>query len=886
MSNNEFDFEAKSSDSKHRVGVFIRNSLNYRRRIDLEKKNCHLIIIDLFGNKLVRLITLYRSFRPPNSESPSAFFQKQLEIIKNNIIPNTVLLGDFNLDFEKQFPIDYPHARLFTELNLLLSDHNLIQLVDFPTWSRNVNNSLKQSTLDHIYVNVINLVVNCYSFHPPFGDHLPVVVEISCSKPLIKKSIRRNWCNYSAFGCVSRFGTVDFAIDSFTVQEYWNKLENLIINLVDQIVPLTEFNNEICSGLKPPLLIRNKINKRKRLKKKLKISPSPSVFSEIKAIDKEIKSYFYLSKAKLIQSKILPGNSHSLWSAIKVAKNHSSNSIPKNLTLAGQPVNECEAANAFACYFHDKIVEIKNNTLIDTSVYNGKRKLLVDNRFFMSEADVLACMNSLKLKNCEGFDRIPLRIICDAKEHLLAPLTILFRKIYDQKSIPEQWKMAKIIPIFKKGSKTAIENYRPIANQCCISKIFEKLILRQINYLESINKLDFTGKQQHGFKKNKSTLTAGLLLQSLIARATDDNNYALMASLDLSAAFDLVNVRLLSKRLRIIGLPSDLIELIVVWLSDRKFYVELDGVCSQIYDSNDGTIQGSVLGPILYAIFVSPLFDLTEITNFADDNFVLQFNTQINALIRDMEMRLEMIVKWLKDSGLRVNESKTELCLFHRNDTRSISISIQDQQIFSKKSMNVLGVTFDSKLNWCEQVSNSIKKSNKALYALRMIKPYLTAPVMKSILVSNYYSILYYNAEIWLTNNLSHDSKQQLLSASANAIRQCIPQPNPFISFEKIHMNAKISTPMQIGLFKLSLLLHKKFNSIETNKDWQDLVHQIVITGRQTLFSCHQNNKYKIGLNLNINKFYCLNCKIKLNDFNQSFLQFKFLMKKSFKLYE
>ena len=99
-------------------------------------------------------------------------------------------------------------------------------------------------------------------------------------------------------------------------------------------------------------------------------------------------------------------------------------------------------------------------------------------------------------------------------------------------------------------------------------------------------------------------------------------------------------------------------------------------------------------------------------------------------------------------------------------------------------------------------------------------------------------------------------------------------------------MNAKISTPMQIGLFKLSLLLHKKFNSIETNKDWQDLVHQIVITGRQPLFSCHQNNKYKIGLNLNINKFYCLNRKIKLNDFNQTFLQFKFLMKKSFKLYE
>jgi hypothetical protein len=138
-----------------------------------------------------------------------------------------------------------------------------------------------------------------------------------------------------------------------------------------------------------------------------------------------------------------------------------------------------------------------------------------------------------------------------------------------------------------------------VANQCSISLIFEKLILKQINYLESINGHDFTGKQQHGFKKNKSTLSAGILLQSLIARATDNNNYVLMASLDLSAAFDIVNVQLLLKRLKILGMPTDLINLIEVWLTERKFYVEVDGVCSRIYESNDGTIQGLVLGPIL-----------------------------------------------------------------------------------------------------------------------------------------------------------------------------------------------------------------------------------------------------------------------------------------------
>ena len=119
-------------------------------------------------------------------------------------------------------------------------------------------------------------------------------------------------------------------------------------------------------------------------------------------------------------------------------------------------------------------------------------------------------------KKCEGFDRIPVCVLKDCKDLLLDPLSDLLNKIHITSVIPEQWKVSKIIPIFKKGNKHEIENYRPIANLCSASKIFEKLILKQIHYLESTNKLDLTGKQQHGFKK--STATAGVLLQSIISR--------------------------------------------------------------------------------------------------------------------------------------------------------------------------------------------------------------------------------------------------------------------------------------------------------------------------------------------------------------------------------
>ena len=150
-------------------------------------------------------------------------------------------------------------------------------------------------------------------------------------------------------------------------------------------------------------------------------------------------------------------------------------------------------------------------------------------------------MVNLNNKKCEGFDRIPVNALFDTRATLLGPLSALFDKIYTQCTILEQWKFLKIIPIFKKGNRNEIENYRPIANLCSTAKFIEKLILKQIQYLESTNKLDLTGKNQHGFKRNKSTATAGALLKSIIACAADDRCFVIMASLNLSRAFDLVN---------------------------------------------------------------------------------------------------------------------------------------------------------------------------------------------------------------------------------------------------------------------------------------------------------------------------------------------------------
>ena len=142
---------------------------------------------------------------------------------------------------------------------------------------------------------------------------------------------------------------------------------------------------------------------------------------------------------------------------------------------------------------------------------------------------------------------------------------------------------AKLIVNLFKGSKDNILNYRPISNLCTISKVYEKLILKQLLQISKNNNIDLTGDSQHGFKQDRSTITTALNIQSIISRAIDENNFYVLASLDLSAAFDLVNRNLLFKRMELMGIPNDILMLLKDWLNDRLFYIDDNCQALQLY---------------------------------------------------------------------------------------------------------------------------------------------------------------------------------------------------------------------------------------------------------------------------------------------------------------
>ena len=124
-----------------------------------------------------------------------------------------------------------------------------------------------------------------------------------------------------------------------------------------------------------------------------------------------------------------------------------------------------------------------------------------------------------------------------------------------------------------------------------------------------------------------------------------------------------------------------------------------------------------------------------------------------------MEQRLEMITKWLKNSGLVVNEEKTEICLLYKRDHLNVELTINEKRVKTKKSINVLGVQFDSRMQWSDQVAQAINKSKRALHGIKLIKKYLTKKETKMLLTFNFYSILYYNCEVWLSQGLNSRHK-------------------------------------------------------------------------------------------------------------------------------
>ena len=195
-------------------------------------------------------------------------------------------------------------------------------------------------------------------------------------------------------------------------------------------------------------------------------------------------------------------------------------------------------------------------------------------------------------------------------------------------------------------------------------------------------------------------------------------------------------------------------------------------------------------------------------------------------------------MKWLSYSGLKVNEGKTEMCLFLRNDCSPITLTINGSEIKSTPLIKVPGVYFDSKLNWQKHIEMAISKSCKALQVIKLIKKHFSKKELMTLVTSKYYSILFYNSSIWLIPGLTCQSKLAILNASAALLKFCCAQYHNLMSYERLHEITGRPLPNAICKCNQALLLHKTYN------DQKFLSDGLVINFNQNFNNRHIKVKF------------------------------------------
>ena len=234
---------------------------------------------------------------------------------------------------------------------------NLTQLVNFATWSRMVNGMLRESTIDHIYVTNPCAHNSIGTICPYFGDHLLVFINYDKLKSNNNTTYRRNWKKYEKGMLNTMLSEVNWDIQDDTVQGFWNTFENNILGVIDRLIPMSK---ESSNGFKTdlPQIIKSKINRRRYLLKKSKHNRNLEIKEDIKNLNREIRNFFHTKKNERIRKIILPGNTQSLWKAVKVSKDVNTSSLPSSMHEENVEIGENTLPDRFASFFDKKVKKL------------------------------------------------------------------------------------------------------------------------------------------------------------------------------------------------------------------------------------------------------------------------------------------------------------------------------------------------------------------------------------------------------------------------------------------------------------------------------------------------------------------------------------------------
>ena len=521
-------------------------------------------------------------------------------------------------------------------------------------------------------------------------------------------------------------------------------------------------------------------------------------------------------------------DSKQTWSLIReiIGTKKDKNQLPDFFKDNGQIITDnLEIANGFNKFF----AQIGPNLASEIGVSDVSFETFLEdnnsNNFEfsrISEVDILKICRQLKPKLSSGIDYISNKLLIQIAPLIITPLHYLINLSLESGYIPREMKIAKIVPVFKEGDCHSYTNYRPISLISSFAKLLEKIVSKQmVRFLDTHN---IIYKHQYGFRARHNTSQPVLHFADKIYNALNQKDPAktLSVFIDLKKAFDTVNHKILLKKMEHYGFRGTSNVWFQNYLSEREQFVTVNGAQSDMQEIICGVPQGSVLGPLLFLIFINDLPNATEFLTllFADDTTFQLSGVDLDLLYEKSNIELDKASQWFKANKLTLNVKKTKYMIFTEKnaklDLTGLNIKIADKTVdrigsdCKEKYFKFVGHVLDDKLTWVGHIEHICKKLASANYALNTSKNFLPLNIRKMIYHSLFASHLNFGNLLWGC------ASKKLLEKVENLQKRCIRNVG-LKSFrahtEPIFKNLEILNLSDQIAFSKSVFMHQYRNN-------------------------------------------------------------------------
>lgn len=758
------------------LAVYVRDTLVYEELLNEKDNGFHHLYLRL---KLSgESFDIHAVYRPP-SYSTTVFLQKlESWLVDGNV--QKVLVGDVNIPANR---IESGETQTYV---------NLLNCYNFSVTNTIPTRPVSGNILDHVVCSesLQPRVINETIF-TDISDHSIVLSSFNLQSKTQQKILWKNIVNHAKLN--EDFGVALTNMQAGTPNERLEYTQTIYNSLKEQNTRRVECRARIkgdCPWMTFDLwkLLKIKENVLAGSRKR----PHDSHQKELLAhISKKLRKAKEIAKKQYYEKLFSNGTQKETWRNInqligrkQEGKDDITLQIDGQLTADGPSV-----ANAFNKFFSTIGPQLASTISSRREINKfGTLRPKPDSIFLRptTAGEVVIKINELDTNKSCGPDGLSAMLIKTHHQAFSQLLRDVFNDCIKTGIFPPSLKTARVIPIHKAGSKTDVNNYRPISVLSVLSKILEQLLVGRITDYLLKKKLLYT--HQYGFRTGSSTLTAAIELVDEIYEAFDERKIVGVCFLDLRKAFDTIDHDVLLKKLDCHGVRGKSNDLIKDYLTDRKQYVVTNGACSDVRGMSVGVPQGSNLGPLLFLVYINDLYKLKlhgKPRLFADDTSLSYVGIEADSIVEKMTEDLNKLLGYFAENVLSLNLSKTNFMLFHtphRTLDPYRELIVNSTRIEEAETFKYLGLIFDRHLKWTPHIKCLQRSLSSTCGLLWKVSKYVPTKQLVDMYHAFVQSKLQYLVSIW--GNAAKTALKPLQSTQNRCLKAVFRKPRLHATLE------------------------------------------------------------------------------------------------------